>query len=98
MKKLMILGVLLVTSCSSPVLKLRAIGENQEDRQVAYVTSNLLDRANNAAFLGETETSMQIKGTACEVIPIAKSLKKTDRRFEVKIEPDSNFTNLIVRW
>jgi hypothetical protein len=98
MKKLILLGVLLVAGCSSPVLKLRAIGENQEDRQVSYATSDILDRANNAAFLGENETSMQIRGTACEVIPIAKSLKKTDRRFEVKIEPDSNFTNLIVRW
>ena len=53
MNKAILFALLLCAGCSSPVLKLRAIGENQEDRQVAYVTSNLLDRANNAAFWGK---------------------------------------------
>ena len=83
--------LLLCVGCSSPVLKLRAIGENQEDRQVSYATSDLLDRASNAAFLGENEASMRMPSANL----VAKRLHKIDRRFDIEVNNDSV---LMVRW
>lgn len=87
----LVFTLLLFAGCSSPVLRLRAIGENQSDRQVSYVTSDILDRANNAAFLGENEASMQIPSADL----VAKRLHKIDRRFDVEVNNDSI---LMVRW
>lgn len=90
--------LILLASCSSPVIKLREISSNRLSTSVSYKMEYILHAAHNAAFMGERYTQMRFSEPASELKPLIEELREYDRRFSFEIIETASYTDLVVRW
>ena len=99
MNKIILLGVLLVVGCSSPVRRFRAISNGYHSRSMYGEAITVLQQAENSAYNGAYCDTAYYSYPVDSVYPIAAELKKIDKRLNITVQPlGLHKAVLIVGW